>query len=534
MKRRTTARKVAQLAIPTILLASIFSLVGLGAQTAAPPAKPVAKPTVKPTVTVAPGPKPQLLGKRMKFQDFVKDQHRLDSLIKAVGVMKTNSTRPPGDFLYRISWEYWGAMHGFFGKGAKAGMLQDAINRAPANKKQFFEGLHDLTYPPTPPGLAQQVWDKCTHSGAQVNLQFLTWHRIYLFYFEKVLQASANDTTLHLPYWDYTDPAQVQLPAAFAKEKLSNGQPNPLYDKRRRSQTVKLDPAITNIDTLLTESDFEDFSPDLEQQPHGTTHCAVGPDCPYPLMGKVAVAGNDPIFWLHHANIDRIFECWLKLGGDVPADLLDKEYPFIDANGNLVKMTLRKLPIDYTYDHVTSCGRKATPKFGPRTEGLEAVQPVVKVENFAINKAKESVKLAVPKTGAATEHLNRALATAESVSAPRLTRTELALGDITIPGDDPGVLYNVFLTTTGANPRRQYVGTLSFFGLDHHEGASKTLNRKIDVTAALKALKGKLKDLPEIQVVFEATDGTPGVKPESLTPQGGLRVGSIQLQVKGK
>jgi hypothetical protein len=492
-----------------------------------------AKPAVKPSATVAPVYKaPKAAGVRMKFQDFIKDQHRLDSLIKAVGVMKDRSKATPDSAGYRTSWEYWAAMHGFFGPGAKAGLLQTAINAAPANKKQFFDGLHDLTYPATPAGLAQQVWDKCTHSGAQVNLQFLTWHRVYLFYFEKVLQESAHDASLRLPYWDYTDPAQVQLPAAFAKETLSDGKPNPLYDKRRRSQTVKLDPDITNIDTLLTEAAYDDFGPTLEQQPHGTTHCAVGPDCPYPLMGKVAVAGNDPIFWLHHANIDRIFECWLQLGGKVPDEYLIKEYLFLDAAGNLVKNSVKNLPIDYHYDHVTSCGRKATQKFKPSLEAVPE-EPVAKVQSFAINDATAAVKIAVPKTGAPIEHLKRSLASAESVTSS--SRTELALTNIEVP-QDPGTLINIYLSTTGDHPRRQYVATLSFFGIEHHAGS--IINRKVDVTSALKALKGASADLPEIQVVFEASDGTQGSKIETVGPlfnrQSGLKVGTIELRVKGK
>ena len=36
-------------------------------------------------------------------------------------------------------------------------------------------------------------------------------------------------------------------------------------------------------------------------------------------MRDVATASNDPIFFLHHANIDRIFEAWLrKFNGNLP------------------------------------------------------------------------------------------------------------------------------------------------------------------------------------------------------------------------
>ena len=31
-------------------------------------------------------------------------------------------------------------------------------------------------------------------------------------------------------------------------------------------------------------------------------------------MSAFATAAQDPIFWLHHANIDRLWEAWLALG----------------------------------------------------------------------------------------------------------------------------------------------------------------------------------------------------------------------------
>jgi hypothetical protein len=32
-------------------------------------------------------------------------------------------------------------------------------------------------------------------------------------------------------------------------------------------------------------------------------------------MVRPETAAQDPIFWLHHANIDRLWERWLQLGG---------------------------------------------------------------------------------------------------------------------------------------------------------------------------------------------------------------------------
>lgn len=533
---RARSRSILGSAVLCVLMATFSGFLTGCKQQTSPPAPSPPQADTSPQAAARPvSPAPVATAVRMKFQEFSKSKTRMDSLIKAVEVMKKRSTAAPTSVDYRLSWEYWAAMHGFYGSQAKAGLLQNAINRAPANKKPFFKGLRDLTYPPQPTGVAAQVWDKCTHG----NLQFLAWHRMYLYYLERVLQDAAKDKTLRLPYWDYTDPVQVQLPAAFAPEKLSDGRPNPLNDPRRRSQTVKLDPQTTKIDDLLKKTTFSSFSGELEQQPHGTVHCTVGPDCPYPLMGDVPVAANDPIFWLHHANIDRIFECWLKRGGKLPDSLKSQKYSFLDTNGALVTKSVGDFfsassPIDYVYDHVTNCGRNPIRGILMPSQAEAAappVAPLAKVESVSIGDASTSIRLTLPEAGA--DRLQRSLALSDESST-----TELALENITVSAP-PGVLFNIYLSTTGPNPRRQYVATLSFFGMDHGDhGHGGTLpNRILDVTDELQALKGTGEQMPDIQVVFEATDGTADSRLEAVRPlfnrQSGLKVGNIHLDLRG-
>ena len=58
----------------------------------------------------------------------------------------------------------------------------------------------------------------------------------------------------------------------------------------------------------------------LENVPHGAVHSLVGNDYDEfgnvlnaGWMGSFFTAGLDPLFWLHHANIDRLWEVWLRL-----------------------------------------------------------------------------------------------------------------------------------------------------------------------------------------------------------------------------
>ena len=59
------------------------------------------------------------------------------------------------------------------------------------------------------------MWGTCQHSSGSRQADFWGWHRIYLYYFEKVLRWAPGDDTLNLPYWDYTDGKHLPLPRSF-------------------------------------------------------------------------------------------------------------------------------------------------------------------------------------------------------------------------------------------------------------------------------------------------------------------------------
>ena len=159
---------------------------------------------------------------------------------------------------------------------------------------------------------------------------FLTWHRAYLLTFEEALQRVHCDVTL--PFWDWSSKATVGLPSAVSSPTYVNRSgvtvPNPLYSgpipasvssagTTSRSPSVgsrDFGPYAAQAQAALLNSDFDDFQVDLNG-PHGSVHGAVGGH-----MGGVWTAGFDPIFWMHHANVDRIWADWQKLHpGPMPA-----------------------------------------------------------------------------------------------------------------------------------------------------------------------------------------------------------------------
>jgi hypothetical protein len=185
------------------------------------------------------------------------------------------------------------------------------------------------------------------YSPVHYSWRFLAWHRAYLWYFEKILQQAAGDPTLTLPYWNWT--TELQLPAQYW------GAGNPLYDPRRvMTQTDRLNPDDTAIARLLALPTFGQFGGDastagaLETGPHNYVHRTVGGD-----MGRFSTAAIDPIFWAHHANVDRVWWMWNQEGNANPADpsWLNIQYPFYDiATGGNVNVTFAQaaaFPVSY-------------------------------------------------------------------------------------------------------------------------------------------------------------------------------------------
>jgi hypothetical protein len=56
-----------------------------------------------------------------------------------------------------------------------------------------------------------QSWNQCEHG----SFYFLSWHRMYLYFFDRILRAASGDPSLVLPYWDWTNPMQRTLPVPF-------------------------------------------------------------------------------------------------------------------------------------------------------------------------------------------------------------------------------------------------------------------------------------------------------------------------------
>jgi len=157
-----------------------------------------------------------------------------------------------------------------------------------------------------PPLAMATVWNQCKHGVSY----FLAWHRGFLYYFEQTLRKLSGYPAFALPYWDYYK--NPKLPAIYTAPKLEDGSPNPLYWKRRTGTSVE-GLSFASFENAIVKFPFgpePSFEYLVERNPHNRVHNQVGGS-----MGEVATAPADPIFYAHHANIDRYWSCWLAAGG---------------------------------------------------------------------------------------------------------------------------------------------------------------------------------------------------------------------------
>ena len=97
----------------------------------------------------------------------------------------------------------------------------------------------------------------------------------------------------------------------------------------------------------------------LEGTPHGSMHVRTAGG-PAGFMFDFVKVGLDPIFWLHHCNIDRLWKAWLRQGGGranpTNGTWLSASFPFHDASGQRADLTVRQVidtraePLSYVYD----------------------------------------------------------------------------------------------------------------------------------------------------------------------------------------
>lgn len=132
---------------------------------------------------------------------------------------------------------------------------------------------------------------------------FLAWHRRFIFEMEQVMQAI--NPRISIPFWDSS---QDQSPSAALWDEDFMGSFNSNWGLGRRLGLYNDLPSPSNVSNLMLETDFFEFSDDFERQtPHSGAHRWVS--------GAMITSASprDPVFYLHHAYVDKLWQDWEAL-----------------------------------------------------------------------------------------------------------------------------------------------------------------------------------------------------------------------------
>ena len=379
-------------------------------------------------------------------------------------------------------------------------------------------------------------WNSCQHGSPF----FLSWHRMYLYFFERILRAKSGDPTLTLPYWNYQ--SNPVLPPAYRDATPGN----PLYDGTRYA-SINGGGAIPSgiltdfSNVVANDVHYYVFSSDLEN-PHGAVHVTIGGN-----MGSVPTSALDPCFWLHHTNIDRLWEQWLRIcGRSNPSDTtyLKQSFTFFDETGAAVVMTGSQIlhtatQLNYQYDFTTKpkpC-KVRWPWWKWRWKPYYLIQwpqSPIPVDDILMQ-----IKVPESGLGPLQEYLknpaNRTFYRSES-GLSDLVYLEMA--DINVKRMPEGVI-EVYLNLPAGeapNPKsKSYAGTINLFGLKDASGQMDMAMHlpkiaKLNITQAIHALGLQPAGLAHSSISFYSRGIR--MRGEDLKAGTDIEIGKLSLMVQ--
>jgi len=340
---------------------------------------------------------------------------------------------------------------------------------------------------------------------------FVSWHRMFVFHFERIVRAAViaagGPSDWALPYWNpELGGDRAAIPAAFRSPTTGN----PLYVAERApginaghalpgqattSRTAVSRPSFNGAaefgggPTAALFQHFQGPTGQLEATPHNAVHGVVGGQTGW--MNDPDTAAQDPIFWLHHSNVDRLWAVWAGAGHLNPTDArwLGQRFQFFDENAQPVTMTAPQVldtvaDLGYTYDQLVPVGPPSPPVTPPPAQPSLTPAAVRMSDQLGHDPALVgalSRPLTLTGQTARAEVAIDAAAAADAIArlATGTPRVLLEIHEVRA-AQRPGTVYGVYVNLpAGATPAdaaaaeateatevAAHVGNLSFFGVE--------------------------------------------------------------------
>ncbi|KAJ3109914.1 hypothetical protein HDU96_007057 [Phlyctochytrium bullatum] len=257
---------------------------------------------------------------------------------------------------------------------------KDFRDLSAAEQQTFMDALNTLQRIPSLLGRRNRYHDYVALHGLGGQYFhgtpfFLPWHRFYLAILEQDLQRISGNASLSFPYWAWGADAGTwhrastgiltadrfgttgrRTSGGCVQDGFMRGQWTAAdgqcvirgYDDSANGGDAEVTTygedfillAIqTNPNTRRPYTDFDSFRRVIETLPHNSFHMAVAGDNDNSQMGDPRVSVFDPIFWMHHANIDRHWQYFQNQNPSL-ANRFDGSFANPPRSGNIVPVSM--------------------------------------------------------------------------------------------------------------------------------------------------------------------------------------------------
>lgn len=178
---------------------------------------------------------------------------------------------------------------------------------------------------------------------------FLPWHRGFIYFHERILASVLCKPEFRLPVWDWENDRRI--PQFY----LDLGLPDFLHggwDRTPPADPNHLHPPLIDdciLEGWLLSDQFEDYcgrengSPPghAVSGPHGNVHNGLVGGA----MASPPVAAADPVFYVHHTNMDRYWWSWSKFYKNLQptAGFWEQSFFYYDERQQLVHVKASQL-----------------------------------------------------------------------------------------------------------------------------------------------------------------------------------------------
>ncbi|MDR3403262.1 MAG: tyrosinase family protein [Chthoniobacter sp.] len=187
---------------------------------------------------------------------------------------------------------------------------KSTANLTTVEKQRFVSVLNQLITAPGDPNPYGTLVDYHRHHmqymihpnmGPQGVERFLPWHRDFVLKAEAMGQAV--DPQFFIPYWEWT--VERQVPPFLVNFLPTIRTPAPHIVVVRHPGPPNQLPTAASITQIKNQSATFDAFTNAIDVPHGIVHNWMGG-----TMSNINDSPGDPIFWTHHAMIDKIWSEW--------------------------------------------------------------------------------------------------------------------------------------------------------------------------------------------------------------------------------